>query len=61
VSEVLKNFIEGIGALTEIWRITYSEFIKSGMKPTEALAHTQGFMTAYLTAGMNGNNKPNKD
>lgn len=58
MNEKLKAFILGLGALTEMWRITYGEFVKSGMKDKEALTHTQGFMTAFMTATFGVNDKP---
>ena len=50
MNDALKKFIEGMGALCETWTLTYNKFIEQGYSAKDAMAHTQAFMTAFLTA-----------
>lgn len=57
----VQEFIEAVGVFTEVWRMTYSEFISAGMNATESLAHTQGFMTAFMTAAFGSASSSSKE
>lgn len=46
----LEAFIASIGILCETWTITYRHFRKMGLKKKEALTHTRGFMTSYISS-----------
>lgn len=46
----LEAFIASIGILCETWTITYRHFRKQGLKKREALTHTRGFMTSYISS-----------
>lgn len=48
MNEQLKSFIDGIGAFTEIWTITFNSFKKQGMNDTEAIKHTGAFMSSFM-------------
>ena len=55
MNDELKSFVNNIGILCETWTLTYKSFISQGMNPKEAMAHTQGFMTAFINGTVNGN------
>lgn len=46
----LEDFIKALGTTTEIWIIVYQSFKKLGLNETDALKHTEGFMTSMLRA-----------
>lgn len=46
----LNSYIESLGALCETWTIVYKNFLALNMDAKEALVHTQGFMTAFISA-----------
>lgn len=47
-SDQMKQFINGLGALTEIWTITYQGFIRQGLNPIDAMTHTKAFMSVTM-------------
>ena len=49
-NEQLKDFFNAMGATTEMWLIVYNSFRNSGMVEESAIAHTQAFMTAFMTS-----------
>lgn len=51
----VSDFITGVGALCETWTVAYKTFTQQGMEPKEALMHTQGFMTAFITSTLHSN------
>jgi hypothetical protein len=48
VNEKLKEFIAGIGAMTELWMITYSSFKQQGLSHQDSLEHTGAFMKSII-------------
>lgn len=56
MNEHLKSFLNGIGALTEIWTVVYKNFIKQGYGVQDSLTHTREFMAALMISTMNRNN-----
>lgn len=50
MNEGFKNFVGNLGVLCEMWTLTYKSFLSQGMNPKEAMAHTQGFMTALISS-----------
>ena len=44
MNEKIMELIKGIGALTEMWIITYKGFTSQGVSREEALMHTREFM-----------------
>lgn len=44
----LKDFINGIGAIVEMWTVVYGQFINHGYSPKDALAHTESFIRATI-------------
>lgn len=49
MNEKLKEFLLGIGALTELWMIRYNNFRKQGLNHFDALEHTGAFTKVILT------------
>ena len=50
MNDKLKTYIESLGALCETWTIVYKNFLSQGMDAKDAIVHTQGFMTAFISA-----------
>ena len=48
MNEKLKDFLLGIGALTEMWMITYNNFRNQGIEHAAALEHTAVFIKVIL-------------
>ena len=57
--EKLKELINAVGVMTELWTMTYKNFIDHGYSNTEALTHTREFMAAFMiaTVGQAAKNK----
>ena len=49
----LQSFLTNVGVLGETWTIVYKNFLGQGMEAKDALAHTQGFMTAFIASAIN--------
>lgn len=45
----VKQLIQGIGLMTELWTITYQGFKNQGLSDDVAMAHTRAFMSIMLT------------
>lgn len=48
MNEKLKEFLLGMGVLTELWVVTYNNFRKQGLSHSEALDHTGAFMKTVM-------------
>lgn len=48
MNEKLKEFLLGIGAMTEMWMITYNNFRKQGLSHSDALEHTTAFTKTLM-------------
>lgn len=48
MNEKAKELITAIGALGELWTITYNGFLKQGMNKTDARVHTKDFMSCLM-------------
>lgn len=46
----LEEFIKGMGALTEMWTVTYRGFLNQGYSAPDALTHTREFTMAMMAA-----------
>ena len=55
-NDEVKNIIQGLGAITEMWIIVYSNFKKQGLNDETALVHTKALMSSMM-GGMLGTNK----
>ena len=53
MSEKLDSFMTNLGVLCETWTVVYKNFVSQGMDTKEALAHTQGFMQAFMNGAIN--------
>lgn len=47
-NDKLNELLQGLGAMSEFWIITYESFKKHGLSDSEALTHTQAFMSIML-------------
>lgn len=52
----VKNIIQGLGAITEMWIIVYDNFKKQGLNDETALVHTKALMSSMM-GSMLGTNK----
>ena len=48
MNEKLKEFLMGIGAMTELWTVTYNNFRKQGLTHSDALEHTAAFTRTLM-------------
>lgn len=44
----LDNFITSLGAMTEMWMITYEGFLRQGLTPDDAMKHTKELIDVVL-------------
>lgn len=44
----VEELLTAIGALGELWGVTYNNFVKQGFNKADALAHTKAFMSALM-------------
>lgn len=49
MNDKILEFIQGLGALTEIWMVTYNNFKKQNLSDAEAYAHTREFMKVIVS------------
>lgn len=47
-NEKVEALLTTIGALGELWGVTYNNFLKQGFSKADALAHTKAFMSALI-------------
>lgn len=47
-NEKVMELITAIGALSELWTVTYNNFIKQGYSKLDARVHTKDFMSALI-------------
>lgn len=48
MNEKVKQFIQGIGMLTELWTITYNGFKNQGLNDAESIRNTKEFMSMIM-------------
>ena len=48
-NDQVKQIIQGIGVMTELWMITYNGFKSQGLNDADALSHTKAFMSIIQT------------
>lgn len=54
-NEMVKQLIQGIGLMTEIWTMTYNGFVSQGLSHNKAIEHTKAFMSIMVASiGSNG-------
>lgn len=44
----VKQLIQNLGMMTELWTITYNGFINQGLKHDAAILHTKAFMSTMM-------------
>lgn len=47
-NEKVTELITAVGALSELWTVTYNNFIKQGYSKLDARVHTKDFMSALI-------------
>lgn len=57
-NEQVNQLIQGIGAMTELWMITYQGFKRQGLNDEDSVMHTKAIMSimmeSFMEAGGNG-------
>ena len=48
MNDQVQNIINACGALTELWLISYNNFIRNGLDKEEALCHTQAMFEVVI-------------
>lgn len=48
MDEKVKQIIMAVGALSELWTVTYRGFIGQGFSHKDALEHTSAFMKVFI-------------
>ena len=54
-NDAVNQLILGIGAMAELWTITFKSFINQGLKVPEAMEHTKAFMSVIIENTMETN------
>lgn len=49
-NEQVKQLIQNVGMMTELWVITFNGFVNQGLPEAVALNHTKAFMSAMFEA-----------
>ena len=60
-SEKLKEFMQGIGMMTEVWTISYRGFKTQGLNDEDALKNTRYFMSSLLDSMMRCDNSDQEE
>ena len=57
-NDQVKQLIQGIGLMTELWMITYQGFKTQGLNDADAIMHAKAFMSVIIDSvgGFNGDN-----
>ena len=53
MNEKLRDMINGIGIMAELWMIAYNSFKKQGLSDTDALKHTREYMRLMIDWSQN--------
>ena len=53
-NEQIDQLIQGIGIMTELWAITYKNFLKQGMDADDAVIHTKALMSIMIGSVIGG-------
>lgn len=54
-SDQVRQLIQGIGVMAELWTITFKGFKAQGMGDGEALMHTKAFMSIMMDTVIDSN------
>ena len=55
-NEQVNELIKGIGLITELWMITYKNFLAQGLSTEEATMQTKAFMAIMMESIIGTNN-----
>ena len=50
----INELVQSIGAISELWAITYYSFLKEGMESSIAISNTKAFMEIVLSVFVKG-------
>lgn len=50
MNEQVQQIIMAVGALSELWAVTYKNFISQGFNHKESLEHTGAFMKVLIAS-----------
>ena len=50
MNEKVQQIILAVGALSELWTVTYKNFIAQGLSHKDALEHTGAFMKVLISS-----------
>lgn len=59
-NDQVKQLIQGLGVMTELWMITYHGFKKQGLIDSDAIDHTKALMSLMVNSFMGPNNLEEK-
>lgn len=59
-NEQVKQLIQNLGVMTELWMITYNGFLSQGLREEAALSHTKAFMSTMVETFISSGNGPNE-
>lgn len=54
-NDQVNQIIQGLGVMTELWNITYNNFVSQGFPANEAIEHTKAFMSIMVNTFMDTN------
>lgn len=60
-TNMVNELIKGIGALSELWIITYTSFKNLKLSDDDALEHTKAFMSVMLRDALNQKKEESAD
>lgn len=58
-NEQINQLIQGIGMMTELYLITFSNFKKQNLSDEDAIRHTKAFMSVMMETFTDPNSKNN--
>lgn len=56
-NDLVKQLIQGLGVMTELWAITYNSFKSQGFTNGDAINHTKAFMSVVIGGILDQSNK----
>ena len=59
-NDMVNQLILGIGAMAEIWTVTFKSFINQGLTEPEAMEHTKALMSVILENTMSSDSNGGK-
>ena len=60
-NDKVKQLIQGIGLLTELWTITYQGFRQQGLSDAESIKHTRELISVMVASMINTGGTEDKE